>query len=262
MSLLSKLSKLYPIYRIGRVYPGVQQIGAPRYLRLLGLRTRCAIKGHFSQFGQDRFVADELLSAIDAESFDHLFVDVGCNDPYVHSNSYYFESELGFKVLAIDALQEIKDLWQNQRPNAQVIVTAVGERTGQVSFDVVAGPEQNSMFSSVRGASSKVSADVRNTRTVSVRTLTDIFAEHQIDRVAILSMDIEGYEIPALTGLDFGKTQIGALIIENNGNAGIGSDQLRSLLLSNGYVYWARVWNLDDIFVHPSVARHLNQSAR
>ena len=75
-------------------------------------------------------------------------------------------------------------------------------------------------------------------------------------------MDIEGYEIPALYGLDFGKTQIGALIIENNGNAGIGSDKLRSLLLSHGYVYWARIWNLDDIFVHSSVARQLNQSAR
>jgi len=215
---------------------------------------------HYSKFGQDRIVADDLLFALNAEGFNRLFFDVGCTDPIIHSNSYYFESIFGFRVLALDALKEIKELWQKQRPNAHVIVTAVGEKEGHLSFDVVSGPEQSSMFSSVSGASNKASADFFNSRTVNVRTLADIFSENEIDRVAILSMDIEGYEIPALNGLDFRKTQIGVLIIENNGEAGLGSDQLRTLMLSHGYVYCARVWNLDDIFIHPSVARHLGMA--
>jgi len=246
---------------MAHAYPGVQQIGGPNYLRLLGFDVRAPIGGHFSQFGQDRFVAAEILPAIDAEGFGRLFVDVGCNEPIVHSNSYYFEQTLGFEVLAIDALSEIKQLWEEKRPKSEVLITAVGEVSGEVSFDVVSGEEQNSMFSSVSGSSSKAPISARRTRTVGVRTLAEIFSERNISRVAILSMDIEGYELPALKGLNFAAAQVGALIIENNGNAGMGSDQLRELLLVHGYVYWARIWNFDDIFVHPSVARHLTRPA-
>lgn len=251
--MLQRIQKVIPLLSLRFRYPGVIYYGAPSFFKAMGFDCRPLVNGHFSQHGQDELVFSAFFKALRESKYPDLFVDIGCNHPTVHSNSHFFESAHGFKVIAVDALAEIHALWRSTRPAADFVECAVGSSEGELSFDVVEGSDIDSMFSSVTGASQKKVATAVRTRTVKVRRIADILAERGVERAAILSMDIEGYELQALQGIDFSRFSAGVFIVENNGNMGMGDNEIRDLMIRNGYKYHARIWNLDDIFVHPDL---------
>lgn len=253
--MTNKIAKLVKFLGNKAAYPDVVYYGAPDSLRLLGVKCRSLTGGFFSQVGQDGLIFTEFFKYINSKGFPRLFIDVGCNDPVVHSNSYFFESNQNFKVLAIDALPEIKTAWTRHRPAADFVNCAVGLAEGELSFDIVKGDNVDSMYSSVSGMSTKSGTKEIESRTVKVRRLADILAERRIDSAGIVSMDIEGYELPALQGMDFTRFKAYIFIVENNGNDCLGNNAVRDLMISMGYVYFANIWRFDDIFVHPDLFR-------
>jgi FkbM family methyltransferase len=249
--MIKKFQKVAFLFQLRIKYPDVVYFGAPSVVKFFGMLNRTLRKGFYSQSGQDELVFTQFFKALNSSVFPKLFVDIGCNHPTLHSNSYFFEVNQGYKVLAVDALKEVHEWWRSQRPAAEFIECAVGARNGELRFDVVSGGENGSMFSSVSGSSQKGAEHSVTTRTVNVRRIADIFEERGIQRAGILSMDIEGYELPALQGINFTQFMAYVFIIENNSHQGLGCNQIRDLMISNGYIYYARIWNLDDIFIHP-----------
>lgn len=67
--------------------------------------------------------------------------------------------------------------------------------------------------------------------------------------MGIVSIDVEGYEMEVLKGIDFTKTKIFIAIIENNTNSRLGADDIRFFMDENGFDFYARIWGLDDVFV-------------
>jgi hypothetical protein len=51
-----------------------------------------------------------------------------------------------------------------------------------------------------------------------------------------------------LKGIDFNKVRIDVLMIENHSL--YGDNSIRNMMINNGYIFWGRVMNLDDIYVH------------
>jgi FkbM family methyltransferase len=251
--MIKKIRKIAPFLRLKWKYPDVVYFGAPSFVKFFGIPCRALREGFYSQLGQDELVFTEFFRSLNSDVFPKLFVDIGCNHPMVHSNSCFFEVNQGYKVLAVDALQEIHELWLTHRPNAEFIECAVGSTNGELSFDVVGGGNIESMFSSVSGSSQKNTLHAVTTRTVKVRRISDILVERGIQRAGILSMDIEGYELQALQGIDFSQFMAYVFIIENNSHQGLGNNEIRDFMISNGYIYFARIWNLDDIFIHPEL---------
>jgi FkbM family methyltransferase len=249
--MIKKLQKFATLLRLNYLYPRVVYYNAPWWIRLIGILSRPGKTGFFSQHGQDELIYTELFDYISSDNFPRLFIDIGCNHPTLHSNSYFFETNQNFQVIAVDALSEAAPLWKEKRPNADLIISAVGDHDGYLSFDVVEGGTVDSMFSSVSGASQKATNLSVHTRSVVVRRIENILDERGLEHAGILSIDIEGYELEALNGIDFSKFMSYIVIIENNADAGLGSNTIRNLMLEKGYIYYARVWNLDDIFVHP-----------
>jgi FkbM family methyltransferase len=248
--MLRRLKKLIGLAKANARFPGVQQVGAPPVTAFLGMERQTKPRGFYSQEGQDAYVFTEFFRCLESGAFPKIFLDVGCNHPVVHSNSYFFERNQGYEVIAIDALHEVGKLWAERRPKAQFFECAVGAQNGETSFDVVEGGGIESMFSSVSGASDKSAAAPVTKRTVKVRRLADIVSEIGLKRAGIVSMDIEGYEYQALQGLDLQSFSAAVFIIENNAHHGLGRDDIRDLMKDRGYVYAARIWNMDDIFVH------------
>jgi FkbM family methyltransferase len=251
MSLLSKLQSAIGLRAFLRRYPEAEIVGGPPALAWLGARRRSQPNGFFSQSGQDAFLLDQLFQAILSPGFPKTFVDVGCNHPVKHNNSLFFERHMGFKVLAVDALPTHQPAWAEQRPQADLVITAVGSEEGTVEFEEVehAGREGD-MFSSVRGASGKAQALGRRMRTVPITPLTQILQNRGLTSVGIMSIDIEGYEMHALQGIDFDAIQINAIILENNSEAMLGDDRIRDFLIGKHYRFIARIWGMDDVFVH------------
>ena len=250
--MLTSFQRFVRLLRLRAKYPGVQYFGAPPFLRWFGLFIREAKKGFHSEAGQDELVFTEFFQALTAPEFPRLFIDVGCNHPVLFSNSLFFERHAGFRVLAVDALPEIRDLWKAARPGAEFVECAVGEAEGEVTFEVKKGDRNDSMYSSVRGASAKrLEGSACEDRTVRVRRLADILGERGITEAGIVSMDIEGYEYQALQGIDFSRFQARVFIIENNDQLSLGNDRIRDFLIGRGYLFHSRILNSDDIFIHP-----------
>ncbi len=257
--MIKKFRKIKPLFQLRLKYPGVVYFGAPSAVKLFGIPCRTLRKGFYSQLGQDELVFTAFFKALNSGVFPKLFVDIGCNHPILHSNSYFFEVNQGYKVLAVDALTEVHEWWRSQRPEADFVECAVGATDGELSFDVVGGGNEESMFSSVSGSSQKGAGHAVTTRTVKVRRIADILEERGIQRVGIFSIDIEGYELQALQGINFNQLMAYVFIIENNSRQGLGCNQIRDLMISNGYIYFARIWNLDDIFIHPELLTLCNR---
>jgi len=249
----NKIIKLYSLLKFRLKYPLVAIYGLPNYLAFYNFKNHESKKGFFSQLGQDELIFTEFYNYINLASFPKIFIDIGANHPIRHSNSYFFERNQNFTVLAIDPLKEVKVLWETIRPNVEFVQTAVGEINGEIEFNVVEGGEIESMFSSVSGASDKNKNNSSSVRTVPIRRLANIFAEHKISTVGIVSLDIEGYELNSLKGIDFATFKSYIFLIENNSNLGIGDDDIRKYMTEKGYLYYARVWNLDDIFIHKDI---------
>lgn len=251
--MINKFRKIAHLFQLRLKYPDIIYFGAPPVVRYFGISSRTLRKGFYSQLGQDELVFTEFFRGLNSGIFPKLFVDIGCNHPILHNNSYFFETNQGYKVLAVDALTEVQECWRSQRPSADFVECAVGANDGKLSFDVVGGGNVESMFSSISGSSQKGARHTVTTRTVKVRRIAEILEERGIKRAGILSMDIEGYELPALQGINFNQFMSYVFIIENNSYQGLGCNQIRDLMISNGYIYYARIWNLDDIFIHPEL---------
>ena len=207
---------------------------------------------YFSQDGQDHFLSSLLFNAIEQNQTSWV-VDVGCNHPIYYSNSYFFEKYLGCKVLAIDAQSSFQDDWSTLRPNSIFVSAAVGQINGSIDLYVNGSDVLDNMFSFVQGGTPKSmeSNNIVKTR-VPLFRLSTILDQNKISEILLLSIDIEGFEYDALMGIDFAKVFIACICVENN-SIFMGESKIREFLIAHGYTFYARIGNLDDIFVHKSV---------
>lgn len=182
--------------------------------------------------------------------FPKTFLDVGCNHPIKHNNSLFFERYMGFRVLGIDALPTYCQSWLLERPTAELVISAVGNEKGVIEFEETEnnGHEED-MFSSISGVSNKARMMRHHTRTIPITTLTEILAKRELHSIGIMSIDIEGYELQALKGLDLEMINIQIIILENNSKNVLGCDDIRTYLIEKGFSYVARIWGMDDVFL-------------
>lgn len=250
--LKKKFKKILSLLLLKIRYPNLVIIGGPSWLSFLFVRIK-SLKGIYSQDGQDTVISG-LIDQGFLRSNGKLMIDIGANHPINMSNSYHFESNLGFRVIAIDPLAEMGSEWSLLRPGAGFLCCAVGGRSGVAQLDAAIGMGGDTMFSSIKGSSVKHVQNGSKPRQVKVETITNILERLDISVVDILSLDIEGYELNALRGIDFSKISFGAILIENNNDEILsGSSDIRRLLARNGYVLMARFWNLDDLFINRSL---------
>lgn len=140
------------------------------------------------------YVFTEFLKCLQADNFPKIFLNVGCNHPVIHSNSYFFERNQGYRVIAIDALHEAGRLWAQHRPSAQLVQSSVGPQSGETSFDVVERGDIESMFSFASRVSEKSASTIVTKWTVKVRRLADIVSALDLTRAGIVSMGTAGNE--------------------------------------------------------------------
>jgi len=201
----------------------------------------------YAQGGQDFIIFNEFFKGID----DGIYCDVGGNHPLKFSNTKYFEDK-GWSGYVFEPLIEMKELWDKER-KAQFFQLAASNYEGNISFPIVNNDGiSNNMFSFVSNTRDmQRNFDIKEV-VVKARMLQNVFKEENIKFIDFMSIDVEGHEMNVLEGIDFNQVRINVISIENNPQNFIvlGDDKIRDIMFKNNYIFWGRIIELDDIYVH------------
>lgn len=172
------------------------------------------------QYGQDRWVAEELLPG----QRGGVFVDVGAHDGISFSNTLFLETELGWTGVAIE-------------PNPDVFRKLQANRSCFVVHGCASSTPGPKMYLKVSGYSEMLSGLVEeydprhlerirrevaehggSTAEIAVPsfTLNEILESQALKHIDYLSVDVEGAEVDVLRSLDFRKHPVRIVGAENN----------------------------------------------
>lgn len=153
-----------------------------------------------------------------------VFVEAGANDGLAQSNTMYLERHRGWRGLLIEPIPELYRRCVVNRPRCKVehaALVPLGHPQPSVEMRYC------NLMSLVAGAMKSPEADaehlrigseVQNVETYTVhvpaRPLSDILDKHAIAHVDFLSLDVEGFELQALQGLDFARHRPTYMLVE------------------------------------------------
>ncbi len=149
-----------------------------------------------------------------------VFVDVGCAWPIYANNTYYLEKHLDWTGIGIDALEDYAEGWKRERPNSKFFSYLVTDRSGGTG-NFFKSPNTG-LSSTNRGrAAGKKYGDSLETVELEIPriTLDDLLDREGIEKIDLLSMDIEGHELKALAGFDIDRFRPDLVVIEGKSRA-------------------------------------------
>lgn len=184
-----------------------------------------------SQCGEDKWLAENwaTLGLPDVG----YFVELGAGDGIYLSNTLWLEREKGWGGLLIegDPRQEVQS-----RGNCIIDRCVVG--VGRVSFGL--HPTDSNLSGVNRPAIERMETDAR--------TLTEIFDQHRIERVDLISIDTEGSELEVWRTIDQARWRPAIAIIElYTWKLADRSKEIISAMLADGYELIHRT-DLNGIF--------------
>ena len=166
---------------------------------------------YIHQFSNQPAVEQKLVQAFFADRTG-FYVDVGANDPVLDSQSHHLEA-LGWTGLLIEPDPDYCDLLRKNRRGVVVqMACSSPENAGKQLLLNRAGPH-----STLESKPIAIGAVVRSTVAVQCETLDAILSRHNAPiGFDLLSIDIEGHELVALSGFSFDKWRPQLVLIEDH----------------------------------------------
>jgi FkbM family methyltransferase len=134
-----------------------------------------------------------------------FYIECGANDGISQSYTYELEKRNWKGILIEPSIYAFNKCIENRSPNNIFVNCALGSKDGKVSGDFY-----GSLMSSVDG----IRLNNDNLIEVEIKKLTTILEEYEINKIDLFSLDVEGYELEVLKGLDLIKYKPTYLIIE------------------------------------------------
>jgi FkbM family methyltransferase len=199
------------------VAPSARPIDAPAHRDILGKKLAQG-KILYSQHNEELIIRDFFQDRRDG-----VFLDVGCAWPKKDNNTFFLESELGWSGIAVDALKEYEPEWRRERPHSRFFAYAVTDHSGSyLTFfrSELTGSSSIERPQPLRGTPTKgrKTSPAQGVKYEKVRvptiTLTKLLDDNGIGRIDLLSIDIEGAELLALSGFDIDRFRPQLVCIE------------------------------------------------
>ncbi len=232
--------------------------GLARWMQKTGLGARIAystgsaapmfrasgpVPGYHSQIAQDYFLDRHVFLG----RTEGVFVDVGAHDGVEFNNTQFFESDRRWTGVCIEPQPDVFLRLRDSR-SAVCVQAAIGETPGTMPFVVGEGGAE--MLSGLAA-----SYDPRHwirvkrygkTKTidVEVRRLDEVLRASKIDRVDLLSIDVEGGELGVINSIDLAAHGRPIVVMENNYRSW---PQVRAMR-RQGYQLLCRI-DFDEVFI-------------
>ena len=154
-----------------------------------------------------------------------FFIEVGANDGYNQSNTYYLEKFKNWTGILVEGIPSLYQRCIQERRNASVFNCALVANNLTESFVTM---RYSNLMSLVEGALKNKEAEddhiIKGSKIqkgiipyeiqVPARTLTSILEESHVREIDFFSLDVEGYELNVLKGLDLDKYRPKYMLIE------------------------------------------------
>lgn len=190
---------------------------------------------YYSQHGEDF-----LINQVFRGKPKGFYVEIGCLDGIEFSNTYFFEKK-GWDGICVEAHNDFITQLKKNRPDSKIVHAAVGEKDQD---DVVFYANKIGSLSTLDKSEEERWKKNYSTwftgfeeQHVKMRTLTTIFDELKVKEIDFVSLDIEGYEVQALAGLDLQKYRPRIFVIEYKDKEH--QKNLETVLFPAGYKYLA-----------------------
>ena len=153
-----------------------------------------------------------------------IFVEAGANDGVRQSNTLYFEKYRGWTGLLVEPIPELAERCRKNRPRCIVEnVALVPDNYPDATIEM----QYCNLMSVVKGAMKTPEEEIQHIRVgcecqkidsyalrVPTATLTSLLRRHNFTHIDLLSLDVEGYELKALRGLDLEQFRPRFMLIE------------------------------------------------
>ena len=183
----------------------------------------------FELAGSDRY-SRFALNGMDHKLASHIpcrggvFIEAGANDGMTQSNTYWFERFRGWRGILIEPVPIMAAACRRNRPRAKVVnsalvstddVKSVRMQTANLMAYVSNSFERpEDEHRHLRNAIEVQHLESVNEIEVPARTLSSILAELRMTRIDLLSLDVEGYEVEVLKGLDTDRHRPCFILVE------------------------------------------------
>jgi FkbM family methyltransferase len=136
-----------------------------------------------------------------------FFVEAGAHDGFTQSNTYWLEHFRGWRGLLVEPMPELAREARLSRPAAEVVQCALIARDDPRATLPMRFGDLMSMVDGAREAEWTRAGTMLGWRDereleVDARSLSSLLDEISAPEVDLLSLDVEGFEGPALRGLD------------------------------------------------------------
>ena len=165
-------------------------------------------KNYFSFSG-----VDILIENIFRNQKNGFYIDVGCQHPIKNNNTYLLHKR-GWSGINIDLDKDNIDLFNVSRISDDNINIAASNRINEV--DLFFFHKKSPINTIDKKTSQFQKAKISSIKKIKTNTLNNIIksSKYSNKKIDLLSIDVEGHELPVLEGLDFDKYSPNVIVVE------------------------------------------------
>ena len=162
----------------------------------------------------------KVLEYIDFEG--GIFLEAGANDGIRQSNTFYLEKKMGWKGILVEPIPELARECKRNRKASEIYQVALTteENSGRfitlMDVDLMSTVAQSENLEARLASAEELQGITRKEYEVATKSLSQVIDQSSYHTVDFMSIDVEGYELEVLAGLNLDRHCPQLLLVETS----------------------------------------------